>query len=75
MTDVRKPSNVLWIPVTVHSACHHIAFRAYSVISFYTFAFIQVFSVNLVYRLKMIQYVNPETEKLVKANNQVFAAA
>ena len=44
------------------------------VISFYTFAFIQVFSVNLVQTLKTICLLR-NTEKLVKVNNQVVAAA
>ena len=47
LIDVRSPSKVSWTPVTVLSASHHINLSCI-VISFYTFVFIRVISVNLV---------------------------
>ena len=47
LINVRSPSKVWWTPLTVYSNCPHINVPCIA-ISFYTFAFIQAFSVNLV---------------------------
>ena len=58
LINVRKPSKVWWIPVTVHSASHHTNVSCI-VISFYTFAFIQVFL--LIWYKDWKRYVYQET--------------
>ena len=71
LMTIRSPSKVWWTSVNVHSTRLHINVSCI-VNSFYTFAFIQIISPNLVKRLKMI--CRPRnTEKFVKVSCQVIA--